>query len=646
MLERALIILTLALLWFAPPAHSEVLHLRDLSPDHFNSTLEVYEDTAGTLTLEDILDRDKAGLFKARKDLNKNGFGFTRSAIWVKTQILNDSSHTDWIVGSTRPDFNIMDVHVLDKNGSLLQTKQFGTSVRKRDLETRMPVGRITLEPGAFYTLYLKVKSPLQLSLTFILLDQDTYINYALHESIFYFAYFGTVIALILYNLFLFVFLRYRDYLFYVAFGMAMLINAYIQGGFAEYFHLELPFLGSTSDAFRILLFPAITSILYTRSFLRLKEIAPTLYRVMGYIVGLEIAFAIFLWTDLSFEFRYLVSTFDALAVILVFTGSILAIRKGDKSAKVFLLAWGILAICVAVWVMGNMGILEKSEVIANAPLFGNMCEMVLMSIALALRIKELDQKKVEAEMRAREKDNLQHLLRMVCHDISNPLSIIKTVVSISARKEMTPPEDSKQWSRVKRASDSIESIINQVRKYEEFRSGKMAFELKPCSVKKVFEDVEFFFGSRAADKGVELSSSFPEGNEDIMVMADGISLTHEVINNLVSNAIKFTPKGGSVKVEAMVRLDYVYISVIDNGIGMPPDVLSKIFDNQGYTTRFGTALEPGSGFGMPLVKTFLEMFHGQITVKSKEKVPNQDDHGTIITIKLLKATAEKKPSV
>ncbi len=650
MLERVLYIFLSLLFAFATQAYADAVHLREFGPTDFNNSIEVFEDISATMSLDDVLVMDKAGLFIPRQRLQSNGFGFTRSTIWVKSRISNDSSSSEWIVGSTRPDFVVLDVYLLDPNGKLQVAKQFGTSVDHKEFNTRIPAGRLSLIPGDEYTLFMKVRSPLQLSLTFFLLDENGFLNYALSESLFYFAYFGTVIALILYNLFLFLFLRYRDYLFYVIFGLAMLINAYVQAGFAEFFGLHIPFLGSTSDACRILLFPAIASVLYTRSFLRLRIVAPRLNRVMGYIIWLEGAFALFLWTDISFEYLRFVSYFDVTAVVLVFVAAVIAIRKGDKSAKVFLFAWGILAATVVIWVLGNNGILAKNMFVADVPLFGNMCEMVLMSIALALRIKEIDQQKLAAEMRAREKDNLQHLLRMVCHDISNPLSIIKTVFYLGERRDQASPEEIRNWQRVRRASDSIEAIINQVRKYEEFRSGKIAFELKACSLKKVFEELEFFFAGRAQDKGISLTCRFQPGIDDIFIMADGVSLTHEVMNNLVSNAIKFSMRGGSVLVEAIAKAGFASITVKDNGIGMSEDVLARIFDNHGHTTRFGTAREVGSGFGMPLVKTFLEMFGGEISISSVpmdaplhdlfgSKPPTQ--HGTTICIRLKIAEPE-----
>ncbi|RYZ54607.1 MAG: hypothetical protein EOP49_04735 [Sphingobacteriales bacterium] len=82
---------------------------------------------------------------------------------------------------------------------------------------------------------------------------------------------------------------------------------------------------------------------------------APKLNRFMGELVWVAVGFAIFFWTDYSYEFRHYASYFDGVAVLLVFISSIIAIRKGDKTAKVFLLAVIAFQIFIPAKLPGNM---------------------------------------------------------------------------------------------------------------------------------------------------------------------------------------------------------------------------------------------------------------------------------------------------
>lgn len=78
-------------------------------------------------------------------------------------------------------------------------------------------------------------------------------------------------------------------------------------------------------------------------------------------------------------------------------------------------------------------------------------------------------------------------------------------------------------------------------------------------------------------------------------------------------------------------------ITITDNGIGIPEDILKKLFEIDSGTTRFGTHGEKGTGFGMPLVKKFVTAYGGNIEIWSKEKNETSGEHGTRITITLHK---------
>ncbi len=117
-----------------------------------------------------------------------------------------------------------------------------------------------------------------------------------------------------------------------------------------------------------------------------------------------------------------------------------------------------------------------------------------------------------------------------------------------------------------------------------------------------------------AAAKGITITYSSPY---DIDVFAD-IDMLKIVLRNLVSNAIKFTNKNGTININAEENSGNVLISVSDNGIGIPPDNLSKLFDISQVLTTKGTAEETGTGLGLFICKEFVEKHGGKIRVESK----------------------------
>jgi signal transduction histidine kinase len=109
------------------------------------------------------------------------------------------------------------------------------------------------------------------------------------------------------------------------------------------------------------------------------------------------------------------------------------------------------------------------------------------------------------------------------------------------------------------------------------------------------------------------------EPREDVMVKAHRNSI-NTVIRNLISNAIKFTPEGGAIKLDITRRQGEVIVSVADTGVGMDKEVIEKIFRIDTKHTTRGTANETGTGLGLVLCKEFMEKNGGRIWVNSEPR--------------------------
>ena len=125
---------------------------------------------------------------------------------------------------------------------------------------------------------------------------------------------------------------------------------------------------------------------------------------------------------------------------------------------------------------------------------------------------------------------------------------------------------------------------------------------------------------------------------KNVYVLAESTSLSNSVINNLISNSIKFVHRDSELRIEVKSLDDVVHIILSDKGIGIPKYLLKDIFNSNIKTTRTGTFGEVGTGFGMPLVKAFVEQYGGKISVESNDIKDHPNDHGTMISIVLKKA--------
>lgn len=234
-----------------------------------------------------------------------------------------------------------------------------------------------------------------------------------------------------------------------------------------------------------------------------------------------------------------------------------------------------------------------------------------------------------------------RNLLQLVAHDVINPLMIIYTTVKfVTKHGEPLNEKDKKAWGKIERASETMKNILDQVRKMHAVESGKVQLKLEPVNVIQSVKNSSFLFTEKLESKNVKIV--YEECNENIYVMADVVTFGNQVISNLLSNAIKFSNNGGRIIVrikKESENKDMVHLQFVDNGIGMPENIVKKIFDSSEHTSRLGTDGETGTGFGMPLVKTYIDKYGGSISVESKSIDDFPENHGTTFDIHLKRAT-------
>jgi signal transduction histidine kinase len=165
----------------------------------------------------------------------------------------------------------------------------------------------------------------------------------------------------------------------------------------------------------------------------------------------------------------------------------------------------------------------------------------------------------------------------------------------------------------VRAAGKHLLSLINDVLDLAKIEAGKMELERSHVSIPEVLQSAVALHAERASRGGVELSLATEP--EEITVEADGRRV-RQVVFNLVSNAVKFTPAGGRVDVSARLDGDRVEIAVADTGPGIAPEELETIFEEFGQA-RDGRRAE-GTGLGLPLSRRLVELHGGRLWVESE----------------------------
>lgn len=259
----------------------------------------------------------------------------------------------------------------------------------------------------------------------------------------------------------------------------------------------------------------------------------------------------------------------------------------------------------------------------------------LIAHIKTHLTIKKLQQ---ELENEVKEK---QELIRVLTHDISTPLVVIYGQAELMQLTSpvMKDPYLKECTQLITKSVEKIHKIINHVREMEAVKSGKVMLELEPTALKEVFQEAAVFFRDPLEEKNLSLEIIPPLNTLETQIMAERVSFATHVMNNLLSNAIKFSFPGSTIQLEVRDDDESETVSIVltDRGMGIPGEILKHIFSPSAPTSRRGTAGEKGTGFGMPIVKRYMELFAGEIFIRSKIKEEYPHDCGTEIRLTLKK---------
>ncbi|MCP9292824.1 hybrid sensor histidine kinase/response regulator [Gracilimonas sediminicola] len=228
-------------------------------------------------------------------------------------------------------------------------------------------------------------------------------------------------------------------------------------------------------------------------------------------------------------------------------------------------------------------------------------------------RIKILREREIELSRLNQKKDDL---VRTVSHDIKNPLTgIIGLVKLMRDSDKITAEEQTQMLSVIEESGTNLLNLVREVLDRESKKIEPEELEYSTVSITELFERVVSMNKAKSVVKNVKLDYSVsPAG---IKLEADQTKI-EIAVNNLVSNALKFTPSGGEVAVHAIQNNGSLEIRVQDTGIGIPVKLQEDLFTNPNQPSRNGTNGEVGTGLGLDIVQLYVELHEGKIWVESE----------------------------
>ncbi|RLD56400.1 MAG: PAS domain-containing sensor histidine kinase [Bacteroidetes bacterium] len=203
----------------------------------------------------------------------------------------------------------------------------------------------------------------------------------------------------------------------------------------------------------------------------------------------------------------------------------------------------------------------------------------------------------------------------IIAHDLTNPLNAIMGLAGLLQTDFDYFDNDEKKEviENLFNATQSTFKLLQNLLEWSKTKIGQLVVHQETLSLSAIAVENVTLLSSMAHNKTIKLKSGIPF---DTTVLADANMVT-TVIRNLISNAIKFTGKGGNIIISSKKTNDYIEVCVEDNGIGIEPENLKKLFSIEKQFKTKGTEGEYGSGLGLVLCKEFIEKNHGSIWAES-----------------------------
>ena len=239
----------------------------------------------------------------------------------------------------------------------------------------------------------------------------------------------------------------------------------------------------------------------------------------------------------------------------------------------------------------------------------------------LATSLAEVAKSKAESATQIAENavKAKQQFLSNMSHEIRTPMNAIIGFTKVVLKTELTAKQK-EYLMAIKMSGDALIVLINDILDLAKVDAGKMTFEQTPFKMKKSLSSMLHLFETKIQEKNLKLVSDYDINIPDVLV-GDPVRL-HQIILNLVSNAVKFTNKGViTVSVHLMYEDDekvIIEFAINDTGIGISEDKIDRIFENFQQASSGTSRLYGGTGLGLAIVKQLVESQGGTIRVKSE----------------------------
>ncbi len=649
--------------------------------------MEILEDPDGDLSIEDVSSPSYSNQFK-RNDGGIPSYGYRSSVYWVRFEIENRIATESFILEFPyAPHDSIM---LYEPKGASEYKVSYGGDLfpfAHRDLNHRHVTYHLQLHENQSQTYYVRFESEGSLQLSVILWEESAFAEKSVIEYLLLGLYFGAALAMIIYNLFLYFSLRVSTYIWYVIFIIGISMTQLTLNGFAyQFIWLESPWWNNRSIVFSLAISNAAGAIFVSR-FLEVRHYTQRWCTFLHFIAIFNLVIMIVLMLNYTLALSLVMSS-TVLLIFLVFTITMLCWKKGNVAARYLFLGWFVLLISGLIASLSDAGMLSVNAFTSYAPLIGSVIEMLLFSLALADKVKLLQKEKEKAEKKAlvnmekvleksqslnKLNDELEervktrtreleistqkllgmemsrrHLLSNISHDLGTPMTTIRGYIKAMIDGVIDPGSPYYLEILYDKAL-YIDRLIEDLHDLSRLETGQASFYKKSITFHEFINKIVRVFERDVTSNNIEFRVNiYVSEKENSFTLYIDPARIKQMLENLISNAIKYTKEQGRITIDIMIYDDFfefhnekqeylkeiavaleeqlrshkgtnLVIGIHDNGKGIDAKSLPFIFERyyRGDTENYETYRN--TGLGLAIVKEIIDHHDGIIWAESME---------------------------
>lgn len=236
----------------------------------------------------------------------------------------------------------------------------------------------------------------------------------------------------------------------------------------------------------------------------------------------------------------------------------------------------------------------------------------VLSSLLILFFMRLFKKKDVAAQ---KEQDDY---IAMLVHDIRAPLSVVKGAVDIILHeaKNLSPEDVTKLLNQVKDTADDLLVLVNDILDVSKIEAGKFEIKKVPSDLNLILRSTADKFLSVSNQSNIKINTNLDPSLPKVVMDPDKIE---RVLNNLLSNSLKFTPDGGEIIISSKMEGDLVKTSIADTGIGITDAMKSKLFHKFVQAGKTSKSEGKGTGLGLTVSKEIVELHKGKIWIEDNK---------------------------